>query len=94
MLKSKRQAHREAIQRIFELKDGKKQSDMLSLVIKKLFEVLDGSLRKLNEIQLKAENPDTIKLDQESMNGENSDFGQFSKLGLVFYNKFGLKSSV
>ena len=87
MLKTKRQAHREAIQRIFELQDTKKQNEMLTLVVKKLFEVLDGSMRKLNKIQLDSDKPETIKLDQESMNGEIDKVDDFFTWNAILYIK-------
>ena len=70
MLKTKRQAHREAVQRMFDLQDSKKQNEMLALVVKKLFEVLDASLTKLNKMQTESDTPDRLRLDQEAMNGE------------------------
>lgn len=46
-LMERRKAHHEVIRRIQELKDAKKEKETVSMLLKKLFEVLVGSLNSL-----------------------------------------------
>ena len=69
MLLSKRKAQREAVQRIFELKEKKKRSEMLDIIVKKMFEVLESALKKISQIQMESADPKLLQLDKETMSG-------------------------
>ena len=53
---------------LLELKDSKKQADMLKPVISKLFEVMHTSIEKLAKVQTKDRDPEDLKTDQEIAN--------------------------
>ena len=57
------------MKRIVELKDSKKQMEMVKPVINKLFEVLFTSIEKLAKVQSENRDHDSLKVDQEIANG-------------------------
>lgn len=66
MLIKKRQAQHEAIQKILSFNDAKKENEMITLIVKKLFETLSKSLENLMAIQ----NADgKLALDEKTTNG-------------------------
>ena len=82
MLMKKRQAHHEAVQKIISFNDKKKETDMVTLVSKKIFETLSKSLENLMKIQ--NANTDTdkpgFKLDEKTSNGNRSKQKKIIKL--------------
>lgn len=61
--------HHEAINRIRELKDAKKEKEMITLVLKKLFETLKFSLEKLSKAQQQSGDKKGIPIDDSTSNG-------------------------
>ena len=68
MLIAKRKTQHEAVKRILDMKDSKKEKEMISIVLKKLFQTLESSLENLAKIQRDNKSPEGIKLDKESIN--------------------------
>lgn len=66
MLIKKRQAQHEAIQKIISFSDKKKESEMVTLIAKKLFETLSKSLENLMKIQ---NDEGKFALDEKTTNG-------------------------
>lgn len=69
MLKTKRKSQQDAVKRILDLNDSKKEKDMVKIVLKKLFETLISSLQKLAQTQTSSGSKNGIKLDQNTMSG-------------------------
>lgn len=65
MFKTKRKAHHEAIKKMLEIKENKKEKEMLNMITKKLFETLHDSLQSLAKIQTGSNQG--LKVDQSSV---------------------------
>ena len=67
--KEKRVQQQAAVKHLLELKDGKKQFEMLKPVITKLFDVLYTAIEKLAKVQTNNRDLDDLKADQQIANG-------------------------
>ena len=69
MLTAKRKKHQEAVKRIIDLNDNSKQSEMVTILVKKIFEMLSTSLEGLSKAQAEAKNIDMLKYNQDILHG-------------------------
>ena len=66
MLVKKRIQQQDAIKKMLEIKDGKKEKEMIGLLLNKIFETLVKSLEKLAS---QTKNAKDLKMDKDTMNG-------------------------
>ena len=70
LLKTKRLAHQEAVKRIINLNNSTKQSEMIQMLMKKMFEMLIASITNLAKEQAKMQNNlEIIQYSKDLMNG-------------------------
>ena len=88
MLVKKRKQQQDAVKRMVELNDKKKETDMLNMIMKKLFETL---VRSLEQLQTLSKGSKELRFDKETINDvsmiiENTAFA--ADLALFFPDKF------
>ncbi len=69
MLKTKRKEHQKAVIKILNLNEQRKQSEMISILVKKIFELLSKTIEQLSKINSKNENIDLVQFDKDVING-------------------------
>ena len=69
LLTAKRIKHHEAVTRIIELNDMSKQSEMVTILVKKIFEMLSNSLENLSRIKSEVKDIEMVKYNQDILNG-------------------------
>jgi hypothetical protein len=70
LFKTKRLAHQEAVKRIINLNNSNKQSEMIQMLMKKMFEMLIASITNLAKEQSNMQkNLEMIQYNKDLMNG-------------------------